>query len=301
MALIPVVTGVFQSTIAARATAKQLPLTGTPNNIFPFAPMWIVPGGGVIPNPTEPLPRPDPYGMVPAQTGQDDPKYQRGGLYTLRGPSNWSSSHNALAAAQEDMCLNDATVAQHQYRKDSDYTNPDRGFIWDTKSAKDIKDAIQGNAVPQDGHSINIGNNVITNCDFCLVPGMRETVVKSIRDRSFSDSNPVAPYYQDYVAGGGLTGNSRRIVVVPMVTGICGGSITCPTNPDTDGPTFGSNTVIGFASFFLMTDEYYAENNANATKPICAEYIGPWVPNSMGGGAGGGSGTTGGSVLMLVD
>ncbi len=45
MALIPAVTGVFQSTIAARAIAKQAPISGTPNNIFPFAPLWMVPGG----------------------------------------------------------------------------------------------------------------------------------------------------------------------------------------------------------------------------------------------------------------
>ena len=49
MFLMPVVTGQFQSTIAARATAKQVPISGTPNNIFPFAPFWIVPGGSTTP------------------------------------------------------------------------------------------------------------------------------------------------------------------------------------------------------------------------------------------------------------
>jgi hypothetical protein len=92
--------------------------------------------------------------------------------------------------------------------------------------------------------------------------------------------------------------------VVPVVTGVCGtfGSghypANCPANPDPDGPVFGANTVIGFASFFLLPASNY---DSNAQYPICAEYVGPWGPNSMSGGAGGGSGSTGASVPMLVD
>ena len=102
--------------------------------------------------------------------------------------------------------------------------------------------------------SIDIGDSVVTNCDFCLVPGTRQIAAKSIQDRVISDTNATATSYKSYVEQGG--GNSRRIVVVPIVTGVCGtfGSggydAGCPPSPA--GPVFGANTVIGFASFFLL-------------------------------------------------
>ena len=91
---------------------------------------------------------------------------------------------------------------------------------------------------------------------------------------------------------------------MPVVTGVCGSygsahyDADCPTNPVAGGPVFGANTIIGFASFFLLPASNY-DNNANS--PLCAEYVGPWVPNSTGGGAGSGSSSTGGSVPTLVD
>ena len=191
MMLMPVVTGEFQSTIAARATAKQAPISGTPNNIFPFAPFWIVPAG--VPSRGPRQDSADPYHMTPARTGEAAPNdLQLGGVYTLRGPSNWKD-------VGEDMCQNDATVQQYEYRKASGI--PERGFIWDTNSMSDIKDAIQGNAVPQDGNSIDIGDNVNTDCDFCLVEGTRQVAAKAIQDRVASDTNATAPNYKAYSEG----------------------------------------------------------------------------------------------------
>jgi hypothetical protein len=174
---------------------------------------------------------------------------------------------------------------------------PDRGFIWDTKSMSDIKDAIQGNAVPTGEGSINIGDNVAANCYYCLVEGTRQVAAHAIQDRILSDTNFTAPNYDTYVDS--KSGNSERVVVVPIVTGVFQASGDWPEN--SDGIAYGANTVIGFASFFLLPVASY-EGNANA--PICAEYIGPWVPNSVAGGAssgGGSSGSTGGSVPTLVD
>ena len=68
----------------------------------------------------------------------------------------------------------------------------------------DIKNAIQGNAVPQDGHSINIGDNVDTNCDFCMIEGTRQVAAHAIQDRVASDTNATAPNYKAYVEQGGL-------------------------------------------------------------------------------------------------
>ncbi len=64
------------------------------------------------------------------------------------------------------MCPNDATNPPYQYRVGSGV--PHCGSIWDTNSMSDIKDAIQGNAVPRSGDSIDIGDNVITNYDSCM-------------------------------------------------------------------------------------------------------------------------------------
>lgn len=293
MTIMPVVTGQFLSTIAASAIAKQVPFTGTPNNIFPFAPFWIVPGGNIVPPGSSASTPPDPYQMTPARTGRNAPyDLQLGGVYTFRGPSNWNSM-------EQDMCQNDETPQQFAYRKASGI--PDRGFIWDTNSMSDIKNAIQGNKVPEHEHSINIGDPVDSDCFWCLVPGTRQTAVRSIQDRVASDTNATAPNYMAYAQGSGGTGNSRRIVVVPVVTGVCGSfangayDANCPANPNPDGPVFGAHTVIGFASFFLLPANNY---NDNAQLPICAEYVGPWVPNSTGGGAGSG---TGGSFPSLVD
>ena len=90
---------------------------------------------------------------------------------------------------------------------------------------------------------------------------------------------------------------------MPMITGVCGNyygsyDAACPSNPNPSGPTFGANTVIGFASFFLLP---VSEYDQNANFPICAEYVGPWVPNSTGGGAGSSNGGTGGSIPQLVN
>jgi Flp pilus assembly protein TadG len=295
MMLMPVLTGRFQSTIAARAIAQQAPKAGTTNNIFPFAPFWIVPTGNVVPSGSSNSTPPDPYNMTPARTGLNAPyDLQQGGVYTLRGPSAWKN-------VSSDMCSADASVPQYKYRKASGV--PERGFIWETNSMSDIKDAIQGNAVPSSGSSISVGDSVETGCSFCMVPGTRQVATKAIQDRVESDTNHTATSYMSYARGSGGTGNSRRVVVVPVVTGICGTydngnyNAGCPTNPAT-GSAFGANRVIGFASFFLLTASNY---DSNAGYPICAEYIGPWVSNSTSSGASSGALGAGLSVPQLVE
>ena len=73
----------------------------------------------------------DPFNMVPAQIDQGGTAvYQHGGVYTLRGPS-------AILGPQ-DLCPNDKLA--EEYRKASG--SSDRGFIWDSKSTKEIRDAI---------------------------------------------------------------------------------------------------------------------------------------------------------------
>ena len=68
--------------------------------------------------------------MTPARTGSDPEVYQQGGVYTLRGPSQWKNE-------TDDMCQNDSTTQQYEYRKASGI--PERGFIWDTNSMNESR------------------------------------------------------------------------------------------------------------------------------------------------------------------
>ncbi len=265
MYLIPVATGKLSSTIAASASAKQIPITVAEDNIFPFAPLWLPPGGSTPADTTG-----DPYGMVPAKRpGQET---QHGGIYTLRGPSNIKD--------KSDMCANDATDTGIDNRQRLGH--PDRGYIWPTNSASDIRNAILGNEVPK-GAKIKVGDSVVNNCDYCLVEGTKQTEVKAIQDRVSHDNDPNALWFKDYEDAGYGTGPGGRYVVVPIITGVCstmpGG---CPAKPDGTG-TWGDYTVIGFAGFFLRPANTYPNGGNN---PICAEYIGPWVPGQGGGGTG---------------
>ncbi len=293
MMIMPVVTGRFNATIGATAIAKQVPLPGgAPNSIFPFAPLVIPPGAGTVPSASQ---QPDdPFGMVPAQYTEDGRTvYQHGGVYTLRGPAR-------INDPIEDMCPNDATTLGAAYRLESG--QPDRGYIWNSNSAKDINDAILGNVTPPDG-SIDIGDNITDACDYCKVNGVKESEVKAMRDRVASDTDSTTRWYADYIAainaGSGTYGNYQRVVTVPIATGACGTSVDINGTPvSVPCPSgYGPNTVTGFAAFFLLPYEksnkgpyglpgaYYGSGGA----PICAEYIGPW---NGGGGASAGGGVS---------
>ena len=263
MFLMPVLTGQFQSTISARATAKQVPISGTPNNIFPFAPFWMVPGGS------------NPCWSHRTVSG--------GSLWHGPGPHGiWqrrtiiSRAASTRSVARQIGMTWPATCVKTTKPTNSINTAkqsgiPDRGFIWDTNSMSDIKDAIQGNAVPEGGDSINIGDNVITNCDFCLIPGMRQSAANANPGSGYQRHQRHRPELQS-PTWSKAAGNSRRIVVVPMVTGVCGtfGSgryaADCP-DPTLMGRSFGANTVIGFASFFLLPASNYTETPSAPSVP----------------------------------
>jgi hypothetical protein len=177
---------------------------------------------------------------------------------------------------------------------------PDRGFIWDSHSASDIRDAILGNVTPT-GKSISVGDSALNGCDYCLVEGTKQSEVKAIQDRVGTDSDPNSLWYKDYVAKGGDATNGQRVVVVPVITGVCGTLpagevVNCPsiTLPDGTVTTAATNTVACFAGFFLRPANTY-HNGGNF--PICAEYIGPWVANQA---AGGGTGAGGAFRVKLV-
>jgi hypothetical protein len=182
------------------------------------------------------------------------------------------------------MCSNDnTTLAMHDRQANG---QPDRGYLWDSNAASDIADAILGNQIPV-GKDIEIGDSTVNNCDFCLVPGTKQAEVRAIQQRVNTDSDSSSQWYSDYFNNGDGTGNQQRLVVVPISTAACGTlptgeGVQCPqiTLPDGTTTTATSNMVVGFAEFFLLPSNRY---DTNATFPICAEYVGPWVPGGTGG------------------
>ena len=263
MAIIPVVTGVFTSSIAASAAAKQEP-TGALNNIFPFTPYWMPPGYNNLPvkdlvNGNESTVPADPYGMVPARLGTDpEYTYQQGGIYTLRGPSSIDTKKNLLDAdpMKSQMCQNDATLLAAGYREAGG--SSDRGYIsWD-QSKSDIRKTILGNNTAPGDNTISVGDSVVSGCDFCLVNGTAGTEVDAIQERIGMDTTAgqAAYNYREYMKpvseGGPGGGNGARVVVVPISTGLCGGTLPCPDYPAASGKTgtTGPNVVMGFAAIF---------------------------------------------------
>ncbi|HXP84284.1 MAG TPA: pilus assembly protein TadG-related protein [Bryobacteraceae bacterium] len=98
------------------------------------------------------------------------------------------------------------------------------------------------------------------------VPGNRGTsIFDALNERASQDTDDVSATYAAYIAGG--TGNGRRIVTMPV------------GDPNSwSGNGNGSETVVGFANFFL--DPAYSGSSG----AICATYIGPANMNGFSGG-----------------
>ncbi len=98
MYFMPVVTNVFSSNIAARATAKQIPLPGPGAGHFaPFSPFAHPILEALSGNSTDPAPfiQNDPFNLRPAEMRDNAGRLlpppnnlQQGGLYTLLWPNN---------------------------------------------------------------------------------------------------------------------------------------------------------------------------------------------------------------------
>jgi Flp pilus assembly protein TadG len=99
------------------------------------------------------------------------------------------------------------------------------------------------------------------------VPGNRgASIFTALSERAAQDTDDVSTTYATYIAGG--TGNGRRVITVPV------------GDPSTwSGNGNGSETVVGFANFFL--DASYSGSSG----AICATYIGPANMNGLSSGA----------------
>lgn len=166
--------------------------------------------------------------------------------HTLRWP-------NPGGLKIDDLCQGDQTQAMLDLVKSGQ--TADRGYIEDTSSSV-IRQAIVYDY--QTWHRA-IGDSVV------MTGGSKQTQQDALIERVGQDSDPNAPNYNAYLAGG--NGNGRRMIACPINTGA----------PD--------YTIVQFSLFYLDRAEVYAQAQGG-NKSFCAEYIGPYVQGSDGPGAG---------------
>ncbi|HKX00587.1 MAG TPA: pilus assembly protein TadG-related protein [Bryobacteraceae bacterium] len=164
-----------------------------------------------------------------------------------------------------DVCAGDQDATYWQ-----SLPSQDRGFWGSTSAAVLRGEVIDDNQVA----TINIGDPVP------MVGGNKNTEGTALDARVNEDSDPTSATYADYMALG--QGNGRRIIGVPINGG--------PPNFD----------AVGIGEFFLLPTPTYL--SVTGTKPICAEYVGPYVQGSTHAGAGAtaAAGNTGGYVVRLI-
>jgi len=155
------------------------------------------------------------------------------------------------------LCAGDATPAMLD--KQADLDSEQRGYIEETSAAVIRK------AVLYDYQTVyrQIGDSVT------MTGGTKATITQAVIDRIYTDSDTQSATFDEY------TGNGRRIMACPVNTG----------PPDYQ--------IVQIAAFFLLPPGQYTQSGQ---RPICAEYIGPYVQGSPRPGAG----SSGYYVVRLV-
>ncbi len=113
-----------------------------------------------------------------------------------------------------------------------------------------------------------------------LTSGNKNAQAKALDDRVNEDGDPTDDVLSTYLSNS--YHNGRRLMALPVVD-----------------PTAAATTVIGYASFFLLSNgspsDFYAKGTGN--DPFCAVYAGPYV---LGSESPGGAGQTGAYKVVLV-
>lgn len=213
--------------------------------------------------------------------------------YTLRWGSNIGNNGNPPngSVCSGDLALghgSSSTVARQRAR------DPHRGY-WGSSSTSSIRDYI-ANGYP---------NEVSEGDIITLYSGEKNGAKEAMNDRVDSDTDGIKTTYADYegwTANGRRVGNGRRVVVVPVISGFgAGGGAgnSANGNGNGNGGSGGggggglSQTVLGFAAFFLNDLSYDVRGN----QPFCATYIGAYT---QGANTHSGAGNAGVSKVRLV-
>jgi Flp pilus assembly protein TadG len=275
--------GNTQNVAAMAMAGRELTPTVGAGNLLPFSP--------IAPTPTDLT----NFGFV------------IGNSYTLR----WSSNiGNNGAPPNGSTCSGDLALgwgAGTPIAKMRD-TDPHRGY-WGSQSGSDLSDWIE-NGYP---NAVAVGDTIY------MATGTKNGRKKAMEDRVDSDSDNTSTAYATYesrvFASGFRIGNGRRLVAVPINSGVSsgggsgnsgssgngngngnGGKNNGNGNGNGGGSTGGSSsgesgsmdprTVLGFAAFFLNDTDY---DDTNGNEPFCAQYVGTYVQgaNSHSGGTAG--------------
>ncbi|HWR54765.1 MAG TPA: pilus assembly protein TadG-related protein [Bryobacteraceae bacterium] len=215
LTLLRVVVTASGSDVAAGAVATQVKLKTIADGVFPFAPM--------APNPA-------------ATTSMSTWGFQEGVLYTLQWASVPDIDH------PNTTCPGDANAGMIA-RFNIDQNN--RGFIVNQASASEIQTAIINGTTD---YPISEGDTLMT-------AGTKETETKFVNNRVDSDLDPSHLFadYLDLEHMRPITGNSTRIVIIPVNSG----------PPD--------RLILGFARFLLQPSPF---NGMGGNKPLCGWYMG---------------------------
>jgi Flp pilus assembly protein TadG len=145
----------------------------------------------------------------------------------------------------------------------------DKNGYWGDNASSVIYQEVLDNIQP---HPIFIGQNIYP----IMTSGNKNAQATALDTRVQQDGNYIDNVLSTYLAD--PLHNGRRFIALPVVD---------PTVPYTD-PTGGVTSVLGYASFFLLSDggansRFYQTGSGN--EPFCAVYAGPYVQGSADPGA----------------
>jgi Flp pilus assembly protein TadG len=271
---LPIVGAQNTQNVAAMAMAgRELTSTVGANNVIPFSPIAL--------NPTD----------------LTNFGYTIGSRYALR----WSSNiGNNGAPPNGSTCAGDLAAgwgANSPIAK-MRATDPHRGYFG-SQSGSDLSGWIT-NGYPD---PLAVGDTIY------MATGTKNGRKQAMEDRVDSDSDNTSTSYSTYetrvFASGFRIGNGRRILAVPINSGVSqsGGGNSGGGNGNGNGNGGNGNgnggggngnstssmdprTVLGFAAFFLDDTNY---DDTNGNEPYCAQYVGTYVQgaNSHSGGTAG--------------
>ncbi|HWR54768.1 MAG TPA: Tad domain-containing protein [Bryobacteraceae bacterium] len=264
---LPVLVGSTSSNVAASAVAGRSAESQMAEGLGPFAPFQL-PTAGAVCTAAEladcKLDPNDRFGMV------------KGEWYTLR----WLAGNLDPVKDLPKFCPGDRCPCMLKLANLSGAASAGYAMYG---NASDIREAIVGTPPL----TTPIGEGSVLD----LKNGQVATEMGALNDRGLQDSDPTSNYYEDSYpeypnqarTPHKYAGNGRRIIVTPIQS--AAGAMTADK----------SNTVVGFAGFFLgpasdiQNSQTYREGHMS-TIGACGQYLGAFtmgVPGSGGTGPGG--------------
>jgi len=188
-----------------------------------------------------------------------------GNTYDIQWPAINAGGFVRPPCADEPTASQNAVLANWSSDKNGYWGESSNSLIY-----QEVLDNIQLNP-------ISVGQNIYP----IMTSGNKNAQATALDTRVVQDGNYTTNDLTTYLADPLHSG--RRFIALPVVD---------PTVPYTD-PLGGTTTVLGYASFFLLSDggsnsRFY--QNGSGNEPFCAIYAGPYVQGSTDPGGSTGAG-----------